>query len=160
MTSAFGSAPAAPVSAFGSAPAAPVSAFGAPQPPSFAAGLGAVPPSGPSPPSMMQAHVPEPSGPQDTSVSAVYRHRIAAIYHAKAPKKLGKLDSVMRKYAGDEHEYYMKICLKYGVMPEEQYFDPNAVQEEDKPDKSDPHSVSNIYRGRITLLYEELAPGK
>ena len=50
-----------------------------------------------------------------------YAKRLKALYSQHAPDKTSKIDDLLRRSKGDEHNLYLKVCQKYKVDPEEEY---------------------------------------
>lgn len=65
----------------------------------------------------------------------VYRQRIRAILEKHNTKKLQNLESYMTKHRDNIHNFYQKICTKYGE-PQEPEFDEAAGREERKRRKN------------------------
>jgi len=61
------------------------------------------------------------SGTQARSIRKVYHDRMHRIYSQHSEYHLTKIDSLLDKYAGREHDIYTKICKKYGVYIEPRF---------------------------------------
>jgi len=58
---------------------------------------------------------------RERTVVEEYRDRITAIYKAKRPEKVSEVDNLLKKYQGQEHILYLKVCEKYSVPEQPQY---------------------------------------
>lgn len=58
---------------------------------------------------------------RERTVVEEYRDRITAIYKEKQPEKVSEVDNFLKKYQGQEHVLYLKICKKYSVPEQPQY---------------------------------------
>lgn len=56
-------------------------------------------------------------------VASVYRRRLERILKEFNPNRLKGLDALLAKNTGNEHLLYLKVCKKYYVSPEKEYFD-------------------------------------
>merc|ERR1711964_374595 len=61
------------------------------------------------------------TGTQARSIRNVYHDRMHRIYSQHSEYHLTKIDSLLDKYAGREHDIYTKICKKYGVYIEPRF---------------------------------------
>ena len=69
--------------------------------------------------------------PKATDVFGVYKHRLLDILKKHAPKKKHKAtDLLMRAGKGREHELYDRVCKKYKLDPEPEYFEPDPDESE------------------------------
>eukprot|EP00494_Astrolonche_serrata_P006885 UN06910 len=62
------------------------------------------------------------------SVYDVYKARITQIYQAKKPDHISKIDALLNKARGQEHQLYVKICKKYNVQQVLQPYQSNSAQ--------------------------------
>ena len=53
-------------------------------------------------------------GNNEPAAARVYEQRILKVYKAHAPKKIRRVTSLLKKYAGDEYNLYLRVCKKYG----------------------------------------------
>jgi len=56
-------------------------------------------------------------------VRNIYRRRIIRIFEEFNPSKVKKIDNLLDKYSGNEHQLYVNVCKKYYVSPEKEYKD-------------------------------------
>lgn len=66
--------------------------------------------------------VPQPSSSLRTrdvqsKVTQRYRDRLFKVYSSCNNKKICKIDSLLRKWKGREHDLYLLVCAKYGFPP-------------------------------------------
>eukprot|EP00944_MAST-04C_sp_MAST-4C-sp1_P002210 g2210.t1 len=72
-------------------------------------------------------------GNNELTAARVYEQRILEVYKAHAPKKIRRVTSLLKKYAGDEYNLYLRVCKKYEVTPESKFQEPeNDSDDEDK----------------------------
>merc|ERR1719491_2262797 len=57
---------------------------------------------------------------------STYRQQITAMYQQFNPAKLGEIENLLTKYAGQPHVLYAKVCKKYNVPPNAQLASPPA----------------------------------
>eukprot|EP00746_Dinoflagellata_sp_MGD_P013117 gnl/MRDRNA2_/MRDRNA2_128211_c0_seq1.p1 gnl/MRDRNA2_/MRDRNA2_128211_c0~~gnl/MRDRNA2_/MRDRNA2_128211_c0_seq1.p1 ORF type:complete len:409 (-),score=85.90 gnl/MRDRNA2_/MRDRNA2_128211_c0_seq1:42-1268(-) len=69
----------------------------------------------PPPPTIMDEVIKERTAVEE------YRERITAIYKEKQPEKVAEVDNFLKKYQGQEHILYLKICKKYSVVAQPEY---------------------------------------
>jgi hypothetical protein len=63
-------------------------------------------------------------GRKKRTVQQEYEHRLKKIYRHRAPDKITKIQNLLNKHQGKEHELYEKLCKKYKLKPNPQYFGP------------------------------------
>eukprot|EP00759_Apiculatamorpha_spiralis_P019179 PhF_6_TR25323/c1_g1_i5/m.34994 len=72
------------------------------------------------------------------------RDRVITMFQVYAPASLNNIDTIMKAYAGREHELIMALAAKYG--PE--------------PGVSHPGTVTSDYSSRVRAMYQKYAPDK
>jgi len=78
-----------------------------------------------------------------TSVNAEYRRRLKDIFNDHNRAKLSSVDKLLSKYKGTEHDLYEKVCSKYGIDPEDEYYGPADGDEEPEEESDDPFASSS-----------------
>ncbi|ETO20443.1 hypothetical protein RFI_16775 [Reticulomyxa filosa] len=57
----------------------------------------------------------------------VYKTRLIKILQSKQANKVNIVEELLKKYPGREHEVYLKVCEKYGIVPESEWV-PGDIQ--------------------------------
>jgi len=78
-----------------------------------------------------------------TSVAVEYKKRLKEIFRKHNRSKVSGIDSLLSKYSGREHELYEKVCNKYGIDPEDEYYGVDDGDEEPEEESDDPFASSS-----------------
>lgn len=89
---------------------------------------------------------------EDITVFQEYFNRLEEIFRAKNPDSLTKIDRLLKKNEGKEHELYLKVCDKYDWTPKKRYvFETRFGKEGDR-------TLQQEYHNRLLAVFQKHNP--